>query len=123
MTTNTQRIDEQAAEWAVRLHGNSTPQAEEDRQAFDEWLAADVRHPGALLRARAIWQDLDRLGALAAGRSGEPMESSQPIFFGRRRGAALAASIAIAVSASIWLACHDRSTVYTSDVGEVRRVR
>jgi transmembrane sensor len=63
MTLRNQRTDLIAAEWAVRLDERAlTPQ---EQAELDQWLNADSRHRGALLRARAAWLDLDRLSALA----------------------------------------------------------
>ncbi|MYM81040.1 DUF4880 domain-containing protein [Duganella sp. FT50W] len=45
-------IDDQAASWMVRRTGRGL-NAREQRQ-FDAWLAADIRHQGAYLRALAI---------------------------------------------------------------------
>jgi transmembrane sensor len=47
----------------VRLNGRAL--TTEEQAELDRWLGADTRHPGALLRARAAWADLDRLAALA----------------------------------------------------------
>jgi transmembrane sensor len=63
--TSTQRIEGQAALWAVRLNGSPLEGCEQ--RELDEWLAADARHGGALLRAQAAWDDVDRIAALAAG--------------------------------------------------------
>jgi transmembrane sensor len=52
-----------AAEWAVRL--NERALTAQEQSELDQWLDADTRHRGALLRARAAWADLDRLSALA----------------------------------------------------------
>ena len=117
---SSQRIDEQSAEWAVRLHAG--PLSAEDRRALDEWLAADSRHPGALLRAQAIWLDLDRIGALAAGR---PVEEtpSKPRMSRTSMLRIAAAVVALTVGAAAWWAHAFRPSVYSSDVGEIRRVR
>src|SRR4030088_2974041 len=64
MTPEPQRIDAQAAHWAIRLQaGPLNPMEESELSA---WLEADARHRGALLRAQAVWLDLDRLAALGA---------------------------------------------------------
>jgi transmembrane sensor len=62
MTQSNQRTDLTAAEWAVRL--NERKLTAQEQTELDQWLDADTRHPGALLRARATWADLDRLAAL-----------------------------------------------------------
>jgi transmembrane sensor len=63
MTQSNQRTDLTAAEWAVRL--NARALTAQEQTELDQWLDADTRHRGALLRARAVWADLDRLSALA----------------------------------------------------------
>jgi transmembrane sensor len=63
MTQSNQRTDLTAAEWAVRL--NERALTAQEQAELDQWLEADTRHRGALLRARAVWADLDRLSALA----------------------------------------------------------
>jgi len=63
MTQSNQGTDLKAAEWAVRLNSERALSAEEQRE-LDQWLATDTRHRGALLRARAVWADLDRLAAM-----------------------------------------------------------
>lgn len=63
MTQSNQRTDLTAAEWAVRL--NERALTAQEQAELDQWLDADTRHRGALLRARAAWADLDRLSALA----------------------------------------------------------
>jgi len=62
MTQSNPEIDITAAEWAVRLHGRAL--SAQEQIELDHWLGADTRHRGALLRARAVWSDLDRLAAL-----------------------------------------------------------
>jgi transmembrane sensor len=63
MTQSNRRTDLTAAEWAVRL--NERALTAQEQAELDQWLDADTRHRGALLRARAAWADLDRLSALA----------------------------------------------------------
>lgn len=63
MTQSNQRTDLTAAEWAVRL--NERALTTQEQTELDQWLDADTRRRGALLRARAAWADLDRLSALA----------------------------------------------------------
>lgn len=63
MTQSNQRTDLTAAEWAVRLSERAL--TAQERTELDLWLDADSRHRGALLRARAVWTDLDRLSTLA----------------------------------------------------------
>lgn len=57
-------IDRQAAEWAAKLAGGNLPPGE--REAFESWRDADIRHLGALARSQAILLRLDRLRAVGA---------------------------------------------------------
>jgi transmembrane sensor len=66
--TDPQGTDELAAEWAVRL--NERALTTDEQTELDQWLVADPRHRGALLRARAAWADLDRLAALSPRKRG-----------------------------------------------------
>src|SRR5262245_31902921 len=62
MKRTTEPIDK-AARWAVRL--DAGPLKPEEQQALDDWLATSTRHRGALVRARAVWADMDRVAALS----------------------------------------------------------
>lgn len=55
-------LEEVAATWAVRL--DRGPLSEQDQRALDTWLAGDTRRLGALVRAQAVWCDIDRLAAM-----------------------------------------------------------
>jgi transmembrane sensor len=63
MNQSDPEINITAAEWAVRLHERTL--SAEEQVELDQWLEADTRRRGALLRARAMWLDLDRLAVLA----------------------------------------------------------
>jgi transmembrane sensor len=126
MTANNQKIDSVAAHWVVRQHAGALPA--EEQAEFDRWLQADSRHRGAVLRARAAWQNLDRLGALAARRA-QPVERAveplntytrliQPLAKRRRFIAAGVATLVLA-GAGIWWS-QQGGQVYTSDIGEIR---
>ena len=53
MTQSNHGSDLTAAEWAVRLNERSL--TAQEQAELDQWLDADTRHRGALLRARAAW--------------------------------------------------------------------
>jgi transmembrane sensor len=76
MTQNTQRIDLEAAEWAVRLQLRQL--TAQEQAELDHWLDGDMRHRGALLRACAAWADLDRLASLAGGPRAAARPGTQP---------------------------------------------
>jgi transmembrane sensor len=124
-------IDADAARWAVRL--SAGPIVPEEQAAMDAWLAADVRHQGALVRARAAWLDLDRLAALVPHERPAEREIVTPLIephlpwtrkrqWTRRRilAAGLAAA-ALTGTAGGWL-WRRHGEVYESAIGEVLRV-
>jgi transmembrane sensor len=133
-------IEAQANRWAVRL--DAGPLAPEEQAELDGWMSRDRRHHGALVRARAIWLDADRLGALAAGAVREPDTSlarSKPPAdepgaltsqTARRLRAFLpaagliAASVVLALLAATYLytKVFFSGETYTSEIGEVRNI-
>jgi transmembrane sensor len=128
MTENTPSADLAAAEWAVRLHERALTQ--EEQIGLDRWLAADTRHRGALLRARAVWTDLDRLAALTgSSRDSLPDEpqavaASQqvsPQHFGHRRRVLVAGMAALFLGTGTWWTVR-RDKTYRSKLGEIQRV-
>lgn len=128
MRPNNPTIDVEAAEWAVRLSAGEI--GSEARSALEAWLESDLRHRGALVRAQAMWLDLDRLAALAPqgasrerGSAQEVPGEREPVAVTRRRvlAAGLAAATLAAVPGGWWL-WRLRGDVYTTGVGEVRRV-
>src|SRR6266403_1478445 len=72
-------ISERAARWAVRT--DSGVLSPEEQRELEAWLAADSRHRGAYVRARAQWVDLDRLAALqgSASSAAESSRVAQPV--------------------------------------------
>ncbi|MBB2200824.1 DUF4880 domain-containing protein [Gluconacetobacter tumulisoli] len=56
--------DDIAFGWVARLDRGALPA--EEQAALDAWLASDMRHRGAFIRAQAIWLSLDRARALHA---------------------------------------------------------
>jgi transmembrane sensor len=138
-------ISELAARWAVRASaGKLRPH---EQRELDSWLAADSRHLGAYVRARAQWVDLDRLAALhgpARGRRRSPVDSRavevgcDPV--GGRAGLApqlkitpsklsmrrlLAAAIAgvgVLGGGLSWTILRNDRERYSSGIGEVRRI-
>jgi transmembrane sensor len=125
-----------AAEWAVRLNERALTATEQAE--LDQWLDADARHRGALLRARAVWADLDRLSALAGPiplppqvlRAGEKSaegaervgEISPRIFKNRRRFVASGvAALFLGAAGTWWIEWRDQT--YVSKLGQIRRVK
>lgn len=108
-------IDAEAARYVARMDGDAWSDADEEE--LDVWLARDVLHPGALLRAQAAWMTLDRpFAAHAASR-----EAAAPVPRFSRRGllAGGGAAIAASIAGGVLLL---GGTSYATAVGEVRRV-
>lgn len=104
-------IDSTAAAWAVRLDAGEL--SEEDRESLERWIQEDPRHRGALVRAQAIWDDLDRVAALHGGAITEARRRSVT-----RWALPAAACLVIAVAAaSLYAFYHNR---FASERGQVR---
>lgn len=117
------RIDQIAAEWAVRLAGG--PLSGDERRRLDDWLAQCPRHGEALDEAGTAWS---HMGAVA--RRG-PFPAPGPARFvsSRRVFPALAACLALAVWAggALWRgglseAVGALAADYRSGPGELRDV-
>ncbi len=52
---------ETALRWFLRLREPDT--SDEDRQAFEQWLAADPAHQGEFVAVQATWEQLDAIAA------------------------------------------------------------
>jgi len=147
MTQTMETISELAARWAVRADAGAL--GPDEQRELETWLAADSRHRGAYVRARAQWVDLDRLAALqgpAGGTDGrfpaadsaaaEPAPSptaesarvvaqSGATVAGLSRRQLLAAGIAaigFLGGGLSWLIVREGQERYTSGIGEVRRI-
>jgi transmembrane sensor len=147
MTKTMETISELAARWAVRADAGAL--GPDEQRELETWLAADSRHRGAYVRARAQWLDLDRLAALkgpvsaAAGRfpAAEPAaEKPAPAPAAARAGvgvksittaaglsrrqllAAGIGTIGVLGGGLPWLILHEGRDRYTSGIGEVRRI-
>ncbi len=124
-------ISELAARWAVRADaGNLSP---DEQRELDSWLAADSRHLGAFVRARAQWVDLDRLAALrGVARDQDPSPpASRPETTGgapaqnlsrRRLLAAAFAGVGVLGAGLCWRILYKDRERYSSGIGEMRRI-
>lgn len=87
-----------AAQWMARIDRSALTQEEQD--ALNRWVSADIRHKGAFLRAQAVWQATNKARALHAPYPARvahvPRPSSRRAFF----GSAVAASVGLFVIAS-----------------------
>ena len=127
--TDPNEIDLEALHWLALLERGPLPPQEQRR--FAAWVAADIRHRGALVRAQAALLRLDRLAALAGGHSVlEPLPHKPSLLqknTTRRRMIAAAASAAGLMGIGAWLGrgfIHEMGsgTQYASGVGELKKV-
>src|ERR1700722_15357258 len=65
-------IDLEALRWLALMKRG--PLAPQERLRFAAWVAADIKHRGAMIRAQAASLRLDRLAAFAGGRSVLPQK-------------------------------------------------
>lgn len=108
--------DDQAAQWAARLDRGSLN--ERESQTLQEWLDADSRHQGALVRAQAMLAPCEPRDTLI------PIAQSSRSLPGMRAIGATLASIAAALLVAV-LVLSPPSTedlAYQTAYGEVRRV-
>jgi len=116
--SKTNAIDDRATAWVSRLDkGAMAPAA---RAELDAWLAEDVRHRGAFLRAEAAWKKLDRIGFALTDQADLPRRNQ---WISRRGlleagGGAAVLAAAAAAAAFVWTG---RQQIQTP-LGEIRRV-
>jgi len=129
MRTSSREIDWQAGQWAVKRAAGALTGEEE--AAFEAWLAADVRHPGAYLRAEAVMARVERVAVVGAERlRPKPVAKAkvalQPAPFWTRRRVVLTGGIAASVGALgvVWPALRREDPVqaFATSVGEVRTI-
>jgi len=101
-------LTEEAATWFLRLR--SLDCSDDDRQAFESWLATSDDHRREYERFTALWKNLDRLDDY----------TRIPKRTRRRRAAVAALSLVLAVSIG-YLSLGTEHT-YTTAIGEHRRI-
>jgi transmembrane sensor len=127
--TSLNEIDLEALRWLAMMEQGPLPSPEQLR--FQAWVAADIRHQGAFIRAQAASLRLERLAALAGGRSilqlPPPRALLPPRNITRRRMLIATAAAAGVAGMAAWFG-GDRleetwgGTLYTSNVGELKKV-
>lgn len=112
--------DQEAERWAIRR--DAGPLSADEERLLAEWLAADCRREGALLRAEAVLSYLDRGRALSRPNRHEDRHAPHG-WLSRRTamfGAPMAALSAAAVGGFFFLP--SRADEFDTGVGELRRV-
>jgi transmembrane sensor len=117
MTDWTREMEEEAIAWLIRQRDPSF----DDWEMFEAWLAADAAHARAYAETAAADRDLDALLAEVSWPA-EP-DLDEPVVPSRRRwlGGALAASVALAVTAGSWLASPSRDLYSVQTAAGERR--
>lgn len=120
-------IEREAAEWLIR-RDRSEASPQEERDAFEKWLAADARHRAAYLALEHSWRRSD---GLKAWRPVDGTTDARVLKkLARQRSAlrhwpvALAASMALATIAILtWISAGMMGpTTYTTGIGGYERV-
>jgi transmembrane sensor len=93
-------VEDQAAAWLVRRDAGRWSDA--DQAALDRWLQTSTAHVVAFVRLETAWQRTHRLKALDAG-----LRPSSPLSRSREKAGVrvllpLAASILVALAATVW---------------------
>jgi transmembrane sensor len=127
--TDPNEIDLEALRWLAMME--RSPLRPEEQRLFAAWVAADIRHKGAIIRAQAASLRLDRLAALAGGHSVlDPLPHESSLLqknTTRRRMIAAAVSAVGLMGTGAWLGRGliqeiGGGTRYSSGVGELKKV-
>jgi transmembrane sensor len=133
---DSQAIEAAAARWIVRRQDDGWSAA--DESSLNRWLEESVAHRVAYLRLNTVWQDMERLKALAAGvrkgtipppRDGTPYRKPSLIEHLRDRGdikwsriAAVAVVVFATITGVTWYSSMARATDYATLVGQVKTI-
>jgi transmembrane sensor len=120
MTTERQRIAEEAAQWAVQLESGPLP--EDKARSLDSWLAEDPGRLGALVRARAVACRVERLAAIGGTAERTRERGAVAHAPGMRRWAIAAGLAAILSVGALWLVNRGGVESYRSEIGELRKL-
>ncbi len=137
-TNRAEKVNADALEWHVRLHGGSA--SGDDWTTFTQWLEADPAHNEAYDIIALAWDDVGSLSEvivrdhadtpeLASNVIAFPLHqlrkavSAKPWAFGGSFGAAIAATLLI-LMAPVFIGQNDvtSETFYATDIGEQRTI-
>jgi transmembrane sensor len=116
-------IEEQAAEWLIRLDRQPTESA---RAEFETWVSVDLRHRAAYLRLSAAWTKTARMKTLA--RTDVPIDPDllkaprERVGWSRYLWAVAAAAVVVSVGSFVLWTLRPAIDVYRTDVGGYSRV-
>jgi len=117
MRESAKAIGVDASIWVSRMDRGLTG---EEELELSQWLSADTRRRGALMRAHAVWGDLDRAQVFRIADEVRREPEKPRGRAARRIAYAAAALLLILVAAGGWPG-HDRNRVSTA-VGEIRQL-
>jgi len=123
--TDLNEIDLEALRWVMLIERG--PLSPGQQRQFAAWIAADIRHEGALIRTQAASLHLERLAALAGGRSVLAPPPSPARSVTRRGLIAGAVSATGLAGAGVWLGLGWMEEVwggtrYVSEIGQTKKV-
>jgi transmembrane sensor len=114
-------VEAAASHWLERRHFSAW--GDDERAAFDAWLAQSLSHEVAYLRLEAAWSRTERLAALrvpAPESASEPKQHRRAIF----SGIAVAAFVGIVLAgSSAWFLLTQKQTVYATSLGGRQTVK
>lgn len=111
MAVKSEEIERRAADWAIALDRGLTSQ---EKVTLDQWVAADVRHEGALVRARAVWAAAIEAGPNVTRKAAGASVPRRKLVL----GGAVAASLAAGGLGFLMLG----GRTYRAGQGEIRRL-
>jgi len=115
------RIEDEAALWAMRLAEDGWTDA--DEAALQVWLARDPVHKGALLAASAVWSLVAApANVREAGTAPAQSAPASSMVQLRRRTILAGFGTAIAASFAGGIFWWSQAKTYATDLGEIRRV-
>jgi len=106
-----------AAEWLIRLEGQSSP---EMWDGFQAWLATDKRHEAAFIRLRTAWTRCDQFKRLrpADGRVDRDLLAQRSTLLSRRQWLVTAGATAASAAGLGWMHSeHEAWTYYETSIG------
>jgi transmembrane sensor len=115
-------VDTAASVWVARIDRGLSG---EEQAALNEWLSLNVRHRGAMMRAQAVWQGLDRAEVFGIADKVRRTPASAPIrrHSIKRTAAVVAVAAAVAlITAGFVLRLNSGKIDVSTALGEIRQL-